>query len=68
MHNSGRATRALAIITILVIVAGAAVHLWISASLGIAMVAAGATGHVVAGALGYHWWRRRRGAAGERSS
>ncbi|SEP53560.1 hypothetical protein SAMN04489732_12847 [Amycolatopsis saalfeldensis] len=61
MRKPGRARHSLAVITVLVVLTGAAVHLWISPGAGIALIVLGAA-HLVVGALGYVWWRRRRAA------
>lgn len=65
MHKPGRARHPLTAITVLVLLAGVAVHLWISPDTGIALIVLGAA-HLIVGAIGYGWWRRRRAAEYER--
>jgi hypothetical protein len=50
-----RVNRALRVAFALLLVAGVAVHLWISARVGLGMVAAGLAAHLAAAVAGRRW-------------
>ncbi len=57
-----RAHLALRIATLLLVVAGLAIHLIIGTMIGLGLAALGLLAHVVAAVVARRWWRRQAGS------